>query len=331
MAKYQEIAHLLRHQLERGEYPAGKLPPLRKLAVSMGVSYLTARQAVKTFKDAGWHETKVARPLVALITPLWAFTEWHRAIRNETQNMGGQIRFIAYGSETDPVIADTINQTEYDLILVVLPEREDPRLMELISKAKNRVVVMFRDLTQNGLRSLLGADPLCVERFLNLLKERGVRRIDAIGRDTDLIYSCSVLYQVWREWIERNDMEGRFFSIKHYAFESDEQQTAITCREILDRKELADAVFCFTPELASGLYRACYERKILPGRDISVFAFGDQERAKLMTPALATVRNVDIPTTVRQLIKEYCPDAKRSDKMIFQLENTDIFLGESII
>ena len=50
MPKYLEIAELLRSRLARGEYPAGKLPPLRKLAADMGVSYLTARHAVKTLK-----------------------------------------------------------------------------------------------------------------------------------------------------------------------------------------------------------------------------------------------------------------------------------------
>lgn len=331
MAKYQEIAQLLRHQLERGEYPGGKVPPLRKLAVSMGVSYLTARQAVKTFKEAGWDETKVGRPFVAMVTPLWAFTEWHRAIRNQTQEFGGRVSFIAYGSETDPVIYDAINQEQYDLIILFLPDREDPRLIELISKAKDRIVVMFRDLTQYGIRCLEGADPFCIEKFLEILKERGVRRIDAIGRDTDLTSPRAIYYQVWRNWLERNGLEGRLFNIKHCPFEHEDIKTTEMCRDILAKKELADAVFCFTPTMAAGIYRACYEHGIVPGRDISIFGFGDQERAKLMTPALATVQNVDIPGTVRKLIKEYCPGAKRSSRLAFRLENTDIFLGESII
>lgn len=105
MPKYLEIAELLRSRLARGEYPAGKLPPLRKLAADMGVSYLTARHAVKTLKEAGWNRTRAARPLVAMVTPLWAFTEWHRAVRNSTEALGGQVRFIAYASDTDPNIS----------------------------------------------------------------------------------------------------------------------------------------------------------------------------------------------------------------------------------
>ena len=169
MPKYLEIAELLRSRLARGEYPAGKLPPLRKLAADMGVSYLTARHAVKTLKEAGWNRTRAARPLVAMVTPLWAFTEWHRAVRNSTEALGGQVRFIAYASDTDPNISEAINENEYDVIFLSLPDREDSRLLELVSRENDRVVVMFRDMSMYGIRSLLGADPVYIERFLEHL------------------------------------------------------------------------------------------------------------------------------------------------------------------
>lgn len=331
MAKYQEIARILRQRLERGEYPDGKLPPLRKLAASMGVSYLTARQAVQTFKETGGHKAAAPHPFVAVITPLWAFTAWHRAIRNQTRELGGLVRFVSYCSDTDPVIYDTLNQEEYDLIILFPPEGEDARLHELICKDRERIVVMFHDFTQYGVRSLKGADPLCIERFLEILKERGVSRIDAIGRDIDLTSILIENYRVWREWLDRNGMDGQFFSVKHYSFESDEAMAADYCRGILAGKKLSRAVFCLLPEMAVGLYRACHEFGLTPGRDISIFSFGSESKAKLMTPALATVVDIDVPLTVRKMLTEYCPGAKRSDKLIFQPELTDIFLGESLV
>ncbi len=331
MTKYQEIAHLLRHRLERGEYPSGKLPPLRKLAADMGVSYLTARQAVKTFQDAGWHEIRAARPLVAMVAPLWNFNEWHRAIRDESRELGGQVRVIAYGSETDPVISETIAQEDYDLIFLFPPNREDSRLLELIEKSKDRVVVMFRDLSERGIRCLDGADPHTVERFLEILRGRGVRRIDALGHDFDLKRGALDRYRTWRDWIDRNGMTGNFHGMPYHAFEPDDVRTAEFCRKKLDAGELGEAVFCFTPTMAMGLYRACYERGIVPGRDISVFSFGDQLKATVMTPALATVLNVDIPGTIRKVIREYCPGAIRSKQLFFRLEKNDIFMGESLI
>lgn len=331
MPKYLEIAELLRSRLARGEYPAGKLPPLRKLAADMGVSYLTARHAVKTLKEAGWNRTRAARPLVAMVTPLWAFTEWHRAVRNSTEALGGQVRFIAYASDTDPNISEAINENEYDVIFLSLPDREDSRLLELVSRENDRVVVMFRDMSMYGIRSLLGADPVYIERFLELLVERGHRRIDAFGRDTDIRAGAGDRYRTWRNWLERHGIEGRFHEMKHQPFVPDDARAADFCRRKFAAEEFGEAVFCFNPTLASGFYRACFEHGLVPGRDISVFAFGDQEKAMLMTPALATVMNVGVEETIRDIIAEYCPGATRSEVLTFRLKHTEIHEGESII
>ena len=331
MPKYLEIAELLRSRLARGEYPAGKLPPLRKLAADMGVSYLTARHAVKTLKEAGWNRTRAARPLVAMVTPLWAFTEWHRAVRNSTEALGGQVRFIAYASDTDPNISAAINENEYDVIFLSLPDREDSRLLELVSRENDRVVVMFRDMSMYGIRSLLGADPVYIERFLELLVERGHRRIDAFGRDTDIRAGAGDRYRIWRNWLERHGIEGRFHEMKHQPFVPDDARAADFCRRKFAAEEFGEAVFCFNPTLASGFYRACFEHGLVPGRDISVFAFGDQEKAMLMTPALATVMNVGVEETIRDIIAEYCPGATRSEVLTFRLKHTEIHEGESII
>ena len=331
MPKYLEIAELLRSRLARGEYPAGKLPPLRKLAADMGVSYLTARHAVKTLKEAGWNRTRAARPLVAMVTPLWAFTVWHRAVRNSTEALGGQVRFIAYASDTDPNISEAINENEYDVIFLSLPDREDSRLLELVSRENDRVVVMFRDMSMYGIRSLLGADPVYIERFLELLVERGHRRIDAFGRDTDIRAGAGDRYRIWRNWLERHGIEGRFHEMKHQPFVPDDARAADFCRRKFAAEEFGEAVFCFNPTLASGFYRACFEHGLVPGRDISVFAFGDQEKAMLMTPALATVMNVGVEETIRDIIAEYCPGATRSEVLTFRLKHTEIHEGESII
>lgn len=333
MAKYLEIADVLRNRLTRGEYPAGKLPPLRKLAADMGVSYLTARHAVKALEASGGNRTQAARPLVAMITPLWAFTEWHRAVRDCVEALSGQVRFIAYASDTDPNISNAVSESNYDLIFLFLPDRSDSRLLELVSKARDRVVVMFRDMTAYGIRCIHGADSLCIEQFMELLIQRGHRRIDAFGRDSDLRKGSEsrYRYQVWRDWLERHGMEGRFHEMKRRPFDPDDVKGAEFCRKKLAAGEFSDAVFCFTPTLAFGLYRACFERGMIPGRDLSIFSFGDQEKARLMTPSLATVMNVGVEETIREVISEYCPGAKRSEKMIFHLENTVIHEGESII
>ena len=68
-------------------------------------------------------QTVTKHPLVGVITPLWRFSEWMRAIRNVTAERGGQSRFVTYASDTDPVITEMLSGN-FDVILVELPTRQ---------------------------------------------------------------------------------------------------------------------------------------------------------------------------------------------------------------
>ncbi len=330
MLKFEEITQLLEHRLAAGVYPGDKLPPLRKLADDMGVCYLTARKAVKQLEERKASCDMLYRLRVAVVAPMWAFSEWHRAIRDEVRGAGGVCRFHAYGSNIDPVITEAIAQKDYDLLFLCMPESPNARLLELIRKSKDRVVVMFEPLEHLGVRSLMGNDPESIRHFLDLLAERGHRRIDALGRDTDLQRSGVKRYEAWRKWLDEHGLDGRFHEVRHSPFEHDEDQALEACRKKFSAGEIGDAIFCFNPVLGLGLYRACYEFGIVPGRDISIFSFGHGEITRLMTPALATIVPRDVPGTVRQLLKEYYPGAERSEKLCFRPEQCVILPGESI-
>ena len=113
MAKYQEICEILTTRIRHGEYPGNQLPNLRRLAEDMGVSYLTARQAVNLLKtqgilasDSSGRKTLVksgqgCRPRVALLTPFWHISEWHLAIRRVVLELGGQLKVFACTTSTD--------------------------------------------------------------------------------------------------------------------------------------------------------------------------------------------------------------------------------------
>ena len=101
---------------------------------------------------------------------------------------------------------------------------------------------------------------------------------------------------------------------------------------LIDSGRLPEAVFCLTPALAIGFYRACYERHIEIGRDISIFSFGEQETARFMTPALATIANTDgLEPVMRELLSQYLPGAKPDNRLLFQLTDFELFEGESLI
>lgn len=191
MAKYQEICDILVTRIQQGEYADSQLPNLRQLAEDMGVSYLTARQAVNQLKtqgilasDASGRRTLVkaelgSRPRVALITPFWHISEWHLTIRKVVLELGGQLKVFACTTSTDTTIDDALNGS-FDLIFIQLPETPPPRLLERMSKCSDKIVTLFQDYTAYGIRSLEGAQISSVNVMMQTLLDRGHRSIDYI-------------------------------------------------------------------------------------------------------------------------------------------------------
>ena len=344
MLKYRQMVELLRQRISNGEYPDGTLPAIRQLAEDLGVSYLTARKAVKELKESGIiahnasnrkiviDQTVTKHPLVGVITPFWRFSEWMRAIRNVTAELGGQSRFVTYASDTDPVITEMLSGN-FDVILIELPTRQRPeRLLDRLRKLGNRAVVLFHDMSCYGLRSFVGSSPEYIHLFMERLYRCGCRRIDAIGSVNSGDLECSARVQAWRSFLVEHRMKGEFYNAGILPFEYPEQKMCRQTLHLIDSGQLPEAVFCLTPALAVGFYRACYERHIEIGRDISVFSFGEQETAKFMTPALATIANTDgLEPVMRELLSQYLPGAQPDDRLLFQLTDFELFEGESLI
>ena len=343
MAKYLEIATLLEQRIANGEYVSGKLPPLRKLADEMGVSYLTARQAVKHLEQSGDFErdevgrmlvpaetAAVQHPLVALITPHWNFDAWQQAIRDETMALGGQLRVIAYSSNTDPVITEALSGN-FDLFFLVLPTGDNARLLERLAKLGKKAVVLFDDRTEYGIRSLVGMSVDSARKLLEKLRQTGHESIDVISFRTDRgERPFRTRIEVWHDFLVRYNLHGTCRERELAAFSREEECSYLFSLELLRKHPLPDAFYCMTPSIAFGFYRACYDCGITVGRDVSVISYGHMGMARLMTPPLATVYEVDINSRIRKLIAEYLPGAKLSSRMLFQMDEVGIFEGDSI-
>lgn len=329
MAKYLEIAELLQRRIRNGEYPDGKLPSLRKLAADMGVSYLTARQAMKHIEENGGLQEEPPHPLVAMITPLWNFSDWHHAIRSKTIEAGGCLRFITFSNENDPVISESINGN-FDLIFLNCTLQEGTRLFELVRKERDRVVVMAQNMSQYGIRSLEGAPVDSINLIVSDLAANGITRIDAIGRNPKYDPRNGRL-EAWKRSLKKFNCDGKFHALEHRDYEHEDFEAYTYLKKNLQKDQLPEAFFCLSPAHAAGLYRYCYENGIQIGRDLSVFAFGGMEYATMMTPPLATIQDVGIPELIASVLAEYRPDSKRSSKLYFQLTAKEYFKGNSLV
>ena len=343
MLKYRQMVELLEQRIQNGEYPDGRLPAVRQLATDVGVSYLTARKAVQELKEFGVishnesnrriviRKTGTRRPLVGVITPFWHFSDWMRSIRDVTGELGGMVRFVSYSSNSDPVITEALS-AEFDVLFVILPsDQENVRLIDRLRRFGKRVVVLFQDLSTEGLRSMIGVPPETVKILMNKLLERGCRRIDLVSTGNHKSADIARRIRVWREFLAEHKIPGSFLDPGIHPFEHPEPKIRKTLLNYFSTGVEPDAFYCLTPGGVLGIYRACYEKKLRIGQDVSVFSFGEIEHARVLTPALATVSaNLGLDRAMREVIGQYLPGREPDDTMLFQLKEYEIFEGESL-
>ena len=343
MLKYRQMVELLEQRIHNGEYPGGRLPAVRQLATDAGVSYLTARKAIQELKDSGMiahnesnrkiviRKTTTRRPLVGVIAPFWHFSDWMRSIRDVTWELGGMVRFVSYSSNSDPVITEALN-AEFDLLFVVLPsDQENARLLDRLHRFGKRVIVLFQDLSDEGLRSMIGVSPEPIKILMARLLERGCRRIDLVGTGNHNSADIVGRIRVWREFLSEHKIPGSFLDPGIRPFEHPESKVRKTLLHYFSTGVEPDALYCLTPGGVLGIYRACYEKNLRIGKDVSVFSFGEIEHARILTPALATVSaNLGLNRAMREVIGQYLPGREPDEQMLFQLKEYEIFEGESL-
>ena len=327
MARFLEIAKLLQQNFRNGEYPEGKYPSLRKIAADMGCSYVTAVRAMHYLQKKAPVRQKQDFPLVAMISSMWNFSTWHRAIRESVMELGGQLRFVTYSSFIDPVITETLNE-KFDLIILDCPVKPKSPLFKVVQKNKDRAILLFQDLTKYGIRCMDGCPEETVLMIMKELARHGIRKIDMIGRA--LPGTDSVRRKIWERGLRLIRGKGKYFNYPHENFNEESAECYHYLKTVLDAKKLPEAFFCISPASAQGLYRYLYDHGIVPGKDISVFSFGSEYIAEMMSPPLAIVVNAGLKDMVKSVISEYA-EHRISDKLMFRLSRKAYYTGNSLV
>lgn len=341
MAKYHEICDIIKTRIAQGHYMGGYLPNVRQIAEDMGVSYLTARQAILQLKTQGILENdpsgrrflvkkNVSNVLrVALIIPFWNLSEWHLTIRKVVLDAGGVFRVFSCINSTDTIIDNALNDN-YDLVFIQFPENPPPRILERMSKCKARIVTLFQDFTSSGIRMVQGAPLEAIDQIMGKLATTGHKVIDYLQVLTEgNIVDPTLRYDRWLKFIHSHQLKGEAHLCEVPDYSIKEYKAHEFCLELLENFPLPDAYFCATIPVAVGLYRACYEKGIVIGKDISVFSFGGSLEAPMMTPALATIRNHGVEEMIQNIVMQY-KSGKVSDQLLYQNTAVDIFEGESL-
>ena len=220
--KYVQIAEQLKRRIENGDYNFCAMPGVPKLAAEIGVSYLTARQAVqKLITDGVLYRADNSRleicnrpgslrsaMKVAFIHPINVTSDsvWRNAICKTAGEFACSFREIVYCHDADPLLYEGL-AGGFDLIFLQF-DSADPLFLEKLRKLSDRLVTLFHDLTRYGIRCLDGLNPAAIDELIRYLYERGHRRIDCLNTQPASPTVDARIAQ-WRASLKKHGCTGR--------------------------------------------------------------------------------------------------------------------------
>ena len=340
-AKYQQTAELLQRRIERGDYCSSSLPGAPKLAQELGLSYMTIRQAMQYLVESGamaraangrlvipGDPAEAPRLKVAFIHPGDnCENKWYRAISGGAKRYGCSYRDISFLFSDDQMIFDALDG-DFDLIFFQIPAIS-PILLGKLIRHRHRVVSLFTDLTEYGIRRFDGLTCDALIPLVAYLYERGCRSFDYFETGP----APQPRQAVWERELRKLGCRGNVYRFPVYPPKPASEHT----REILGRliqegrMDGTDALFCHSMSVTRGALRALADHGIRVPEDVAVTSFGNPEDAQLNTPSVTIVNTPNLNPLVDRIYEHYLGIRPDPTRLHYQIELNDVTPGEVIL
>ena len=337
-------AELFRTRLDSGAYRLKGIPGERKLAADLGISYMSARKVVQHLLAERVLRRSVTGRLelaggqrqqqglqIGFVAPAFAaqvIMELQYDLTHLVNARGGIVRPVTYVQPSDPIIFEAI-EGDFDGLFVILPVGAPQLLIDRLAKARDRVVILWQDMSHLGLLSIVTGPSRFIGKALDHLMALGHDRVDCINT---LPHEPIVQDRMrhWRLGIEQRGLGGELTDEPSEAFGCSITAAYETFKRMIDRGLRSTAYFCSTTELGRGVLRACHEAGIRVGQDISVCGYGELSVAKLTVPSLTAVE-IGQPRPLLAMGLEWIATCGEDWQRPMRLEPDDVnvFVGES--
>jgi DNA-binding LacI/PurR family transcriptional regulator len=343
--KYLQVAEAISQRLRNGDYLLHDFPGERKIALELGVSYLTGRRAIQHLiekgvlpqrpsgravvrRSTGEHALNIAFVQPAFSSP--TYNEWRIALERVVGELQGKVRTVPYVGWNDPVLAGVLDSGFDGIFLVPLPNQPPLLLQQRLQKSRDRLVTLFEDMTHLGIPCVDGNNPGSIDGLIEHLHGLGHRQVDCLNTEPN-----SQIIQrridVWAEGIKRRGMHGELRNHAVEPFAAADQRAYEVASELLKSDGFtASAIFCTTLGMSVGLLRAMYEQRIKVGKDISVCIPDGTNRARLMTPSLTTLETSDFDALLGRAMQWIVRSGREWDGPLkIEVTNAKVVCGES--
>jgi DNA-binding LacI/PurR family transcriptional regulator len=342
---YTEVIEAIERRVAAGEFMLKGLPGERKLAEELGVSYMTARKAVLRLIDKQVLARKtngslIVHPLhqgqgvcqVTLLTPAYPSAHFLRA-RLAVAEAAGQrnalFRPAEYVHWDDAIVRDALDGSDG---LIVMPSTEPipARLMTSFAEKQNKVVFLDADETAHGIPSIrLFAHPHIAALFEHLW-ELGHRRIDCFNAQghADEIHAR---VNEWRTWLADRGGEGELWDHPTPPYGDVTPNAHKSMLNVLSECDHdLSAIVCTTQPAAVGVIRACRDKGLEVGRDVSVCTINNEPTGRFSVPSLTGLEMPDLAPLLGRCFDWFASeDEGWSGDLLIEPDEPQLFKGES--
>jgi len=342
-AKYTEVMSVIKRRIREGDYLLDSIPGERKIAEETGVSYMTARRAVQELLD---EEVLIRHPTGALdVHP-----------RFSKQNKPAEVVLLcpaypsSYLTQLRSLVSDFAAQCNIRLRPAQFVHWDEKTVVEAVEQAKgtfiipygpaipvrlvepfqtNKVVILDGDFTGDGLPSIRLFSDRCIERVMDHFYELGHRHIDCINtqnRNPEIDRRIDI----WDRWCGRRGVKGDLRDDPAPVFTDPTIVAYRLMSRIIDKKQSQATAFMGTTcPAAIGAIRACWERGISVGKDLSIATVNIEPPAEFFCPSITGLNTPDLSDVLGKCFDWFGSRVPWRGQVLMEPKEPVLFEGES--
>jgi DNA-binding LacI/PurR family transcriptional regulator len=342
-AKYTEVMSVIERRIRSGDYLLNSIPGERKIAEETGVSYMTARRAVTALLDQkvlirgpsgaldvhpGY--TKKARLAeVILLYPAYPsayLTQLRGLVSDFAEQHDIGLRPTQFVHWDEHTVVEAVEQSRGAFVIPYGPEIP-PRLLEIFRQ--NKVVILDGDFAQEEIPSIRLFSDRCVEQVFDHLHRLGHRTIDCINtqnRNPEIDRRIAI----WERVLEERGLSGQLWDDPAPVF-TDPTILAyrLMGRLIEKRKSRATAYVATTCPAAIGSLRACWEREVKVGKEISICTVNIEPPAEFYCPSITGLNTPDLTKAFERSVDWFFNHDQWNGRHLIEPTECSLFEGES--
>jgi DNA-binding LacI/PurR family transcriptional regulator len=342
-AKYTEVMSVIKRRIREGDYLLDSIPGERKIAEETGVSYMTARRAVQELLDeevlirqpSGSLDvhpgfTKQNKPAeVVLLCPSYPssyLTQLRGLVSEFADKRNVRLRPAQFVHWDEKTVLEAVDQAKGTFIIPYGPEIP-PRLLEPFRS--NKVVILDGDFARDGLPSIRLFSDRCIERVLEHLYRLGHRRVDCINTQNHNP-EIDRRIAIWESWVRRKGLKGDLRDDPAPVF-TDPTVFAyrLMSRLVDDKQAKATAFIGTTCPAAIGAIRACWERDLRVGKDLSICTVNIEPPAEFFCPSITGLNTPDLSGVIGKCFDWFASRMSWRGPQLLEPKESSLFEGES--